>query len=129
MPTAAVCGVPGVRPEDRVPVVYERYSDAAGRLLTTVIIVSLLAYALSAARGKSPISMNALVSGQVGEACYGDGNHRDLIYVEMACLIAYAEALDFAAVQWRKVSKFCEAHGERDRLFLSLLLTGISFLS
>ena len=55
----------GVRPEDRIPVVYERYSDAAGRLLTTVIIVSLLAYALSASRGKSPISMNALVSGTV----------------------------------------------------------------
>ncbi|XP_043208534.1 paraplegin-like [Amphibalanus amphitrite] len=52
----------GVRPEDRIPVVYERYSDAAGRLLTTVIIVSLLAYALSASRGKSPVSMNALSS-------------------------------------------------------------------
>ncbi|XP_037076769.1 paraplegin-like, partial [Pollicipes pollicipes] len=52
----------GVRPEDRIPVVYERYSDAAGRLLTTIIIVSLLAYALSVSKGRSPISMNALGS-------------------------------------------------------------------
>ena len=27
----------------------------------------------------------------------------------------YAEALDFVAIQWRALSKLCEAHGERDR--------------
>jgi len=52
----------GVRPEDRIPVVYERFSDTAGRLITTIIIVSVLAYALSAGRGRLPISMNPLSS-------------------------------------------------------------------
>ena len=43
----------------------------------------------------------------------GGLKHRDLIYTEMTHL--GAKALDFVAIQWRKLSKFCETHGERDK--------------
>lgn len=53
----------GIRPESRVPVIYERSSDTAGKLLASIIIGSLIfAIMLRNKTFKSPISMDAFVS-------------------------------------------------------------------
>jgi len=53
----------GIRPESRVPVVYERNSDTAGKLLASIIIGGLILAVLSRSSSfRSPISMDAFVS-------------------------------------------------------------------
>jgi len=52
----------GVRPENRVPVVYERNSDTAGKLMLSILIAGLLLAIIS--RNKSlrvSISMDSMV--------------------------------------------------------------------
>ena len=52
----------GIPPGRGVPVVYERNTDTAGRLLTTLIAVAVLISIISRMKGfKSPISMDMFV--------------------------------------------------------------------
>jgi len=52
----------GINSENGVPVVYERNSDTAGKLLTSLIVVALLLSLLSRSKSlKTPASMDAFV--------------------------------------------------------------------
>jgi hypothetical protein len=52
----------GIRPESRVPVVYERNSDTAGKLLASIIVGGLILAILTRSKSfRSPISMDAFV--------------------------------------------------------------------
>lgn len=53
----------GVRPEYRVPVVYERNSDTAGKLLASIIVVALLVALIVRSKiFKVSISIDSIVS-------------------------------------------------------------------
>ena len=53
----------GIRPDARVPVIYERTSDTAGKLLASIIIgMFLLAFLSKTKSFRSPISMDSFVS-------------------------------------------------------------------
>lgn len=56
----------GIGQERRVPVVYERTSDTAGKLLASILIVGLLLAIITRSKTfKSPISMDSFVSNYV----------------------------------------------------------------
>jgi len=53
----------GIKPEMRVPVVYERNSDTAGKLLASILVVGILLAVLTRSKTfKNPISMDSFVS-------------------------------------------------------------------
>jgi spastic paraplegia 7 len=53
----------GINSENGIPVVYERNSDTAGKLLASLIVVALLLSLLSRSKSlKSPTMMDPLVS-------------------------------------------------------------------
>jgi spastic paraplegia protein 7 len=53
----------GIRAENGVPVIYERNSDTAGKLLASLIVVALLLSLLSRSKSiRPPISMDPFVS-------------------------------------------------------------------
>ncbi|PSN48736.1 Paraplegin [Blattella germanica] len=53
----------GIKVDNGVPVIYERSSDTAGKLLASLIVVGLLLSLLSRSKGiRPPISMDSLVS-------------------------------------------------------------------
>jgi len=52
----------GVRPESRLPVIYERNSDTAGKLLASIIVGGLILAILARSKSfRSPISMDTFV--------------------------------------------------------------------
>jgi len=52
----------GIPPESRVPVVYERNSDTAGKLLASILVVGLLLALITRSKAfKGPISMDSMV--------------------------------------------------------------------
>ena len=56
----------GIRPDARVPVIYERTSDTAGKLLASIIIgMFLLAFLSKTKSFRSPISMDSFVSWEI----------------------------------------------------------------
>lgn len=53
----------GIRPENRVPVVYERNSDTAGKLLASIIVVAILLAIITRSKlFKVSINMDSIVS-------------------------------------------------------------------
>lgn len=53
----------GIPQDRRVPVVYERTSDTAGKLLASILVVGLLLAIMTRSKSfKSPISMDSFVS-------------------------------------------------------------------
>lgn len=53
----------GIRPESRIPVIYQRNSDTAGKLLASIIVGGLILAMLTRTKSfKSPISMDTFVS-------------------------------------------------------------------
>ena len=64
----------GIAPGRGVPIVYERNSDTAGKLLSYLIVIAVVASILSRMRGfRSPLSMDSFVRSSLPSLMHHDG--------------------------------------------------------